>query len=93
MLTHVVFFRFADLSVAADARDRLMALRGQVPSLQHIEAGVDITRSARSFDLALITRFENAAGLHAYAEHPAHLEVLTWLRTVAEQTAAVDFVD
>jgi hypothetical protein len=93
MLTHLVFFRFADLSIAADARDRLLALRGQIPSLQHIEAGVDITRSARSFDLALITRFEDAGGLQAYAEHPAHQEVLTWLRTVAEQTAAVDFVD
>jgi hypothetical protein len=93
MLTHVVLFRFADLSVAHEARDRLLAMRGQIPSLQSIEAGVDITRSDRSFDLALITRFEDAAGLQAYAEHPVHVEVVTWIRTVVTQMAAVDFQD
>ena len=80
-------------SVAADARDRLLALRGQIPSLKELEAGVDITRSERSFDLALITRFDDAAGLQAYAEHPVHLEALAWLRSVATQVVAVDFVD
>ena len=93
MLTHIVFFRFADLSTATQARDRLLAMRGQVPSLQHIEAGVDLTRSARSFDLALVTRFEDAAGLDAYAEHPLHLEVLAWLKTVATEVVAVDYTD
>ncbi|MFT6233228.1 MAG: hypothetical protein ACJAZO_003748 [Myxococcota bacterium] len=93
MLTHIVFFRFSDLSTAAEARDRLVQMHGQIPSLKHIEAGVDVTRSARSFDLALITRFEDVVGLEAYADHPVHVEVLTWLRTVATQTAAVDYLD
>jgi hypothetical protein len=93
MLTHVVLFRFANLTLANDARDRLLALRGRIPTLQNIEAGVDITRSSRSFDLALITRFEDAAGLKAYDEHPLHVEVVEWIRTVVTQMAAVDFQD
>lgn len=93
MLTHVVLFRFADRTIAAEARERLLALAGQIPSLKSIEAGVDITRSERSFDLALITRFDDVAGLEDYAEHPVHKEALAWLRGVATQVSAVDFVD
>lgn len=92
MLTHIVLFRFADLSTAAEARERLLAMGGKIPSLKHIEAGVDITRSERSFDLALLTRFDDAAGLAAYGTHPVHVELLSWMKTAATEIAAVDFV-
>lgn len=91
MLIHVVLFRFEDPADATDARERLLAMQGRIPSLRAIEAGADIVRSERSWDLALITRFDDRAGLDAYAAHPVHAEVLAWLRPRATSIAAVDF--
>jgi hypothetical protein len=90
MLTHVVCLRFDDLQTAAEARDRLLSMAGRIPSLTGIEAGVDQTRSPRSYELALITRHADAAGLAAYQVHPVHQEVLAWLKERVRGAVAVD---
>lgn len=91
MLTHVVCFRFASLEVAEEARERLLAMKGRIPALKGIEAGVDITRSDRSYDLALLTRHDDRDGLAAYAADPIHGEVLAWLKPRIQHAVAVDF--
>jgi len=92
MLTHVVLFKFLHQADAQRACDLLLGMRGKIETLQEIEAGVDITHSPRSFDLALITRFADQAGLDAYARHPLHLEVLAFIKQHVELVHAVDFV-
>jgi hypothetical protein len=91
MLTHVVCFRFASLDIAQEAADRLLSMKGRIEALKGIEAGVDQTRSGRSYDLALITRHDDQAGLDAYGAHPVHQEVLAWLKPRIEAVVAVDF--
>lgn len=91
MLTHVVCFRFDDLDTATEACARLLSMRGKIPALQGIEAGVDTTRSERSFDLALVTRHADRAGLEAYGADPVHQEVLAWLKPRIRTAVAVDF--
>lgn len=92
MITHVVLFKFSARADAEQARERLLGMRGQIEALLELEVGLDITRSPRSYDLALITRFADQAGLDAYQEHPAHLPVLEFIRARAEAVCAVDFV-
>ncbi|MCA9638033.1 MAG: Dabb family protein [Myxococcales bacterium] len=92
MLTHIVCIRFDTAEHAAEAVDRLRAMAGRVPTLRAIEAGLDITRSPRSLDLALITRHADQAGLDAYRVHPLHLEVLDFIREHAEASYAVDYL-
>ncbi len=92
MLTHVVCFQFADQDTAREARERLLAMRGRVPALLDIECGLDITRSPRSHDLALITRHADGAGLAAYGADPVHGEVLVWIKKHAKNVVAVDFL-
>ena len=91
MLTHIVCFRFDDLDHAAEAAKRLLAMKGRIPSLVDIEAGVDTTRSERCWELGLITRFHNREGLSNYATHPVHLEVVEYIRAHAEASIVVDF--
>ena len=91
MFTHVVLFRFPDLTTAEEARRRLLAMAGHIPSLLAIEAGVDVTRSERSYDLALITRHADREGLAEYASHPVHLEVVAFVRAHSLGSVAVDF--
>jgi hypothetical protein len=91
MLTHVVFMKFPSQEIARDVRDRLLGMRGKVPSLTSIEAGVDVTRSGRSWDVALVTRHDDQAGLEAYAAHPVHRAVLGFIKQHITASAAVDF--
>ena len=92
MLTHVVLFKFADPAAAKTAADKLAAMDGRIETLRAIEVGLDVSKSARSFDVALITRFEDQAGLEAYAVHPVYLEVVAYIKAHAEKSIVVDYL-
>lgn len=93
MLTHVLCLRWGEGhgGAAGEARTRLEALVGVVPSLRSLVAGPDVVRSDRSWDFALVATFDDRAGLDAYATHPAHVEVAEWLRERRGPVAVVDF--
>mgnify|MGYP002885730352 CR=1 FL=1 len=93
MLTHIVLFRFEDLEHAHEAGVRLRAMEGRIPGLLKVESGVDITRSGRSYELALITRHPDQAALDAYQVHSVHQEVVAYIKAHASGSVAVDFVD
>ena len=91
MLTHVVMFQFDNAANAEEAQRRLLAMDGQIPELQHIEAGLDVLRSDRSMDLCLITRFDDMAAMERYQVHPVHQEVVGFIKTCATKVVAVDY--
>lgn len=93
MVTHVVLFRFPTLALAAEARDKLLAMNGVVAGLARIECGVDTTRSPRSAELALITRHDSASDYAAYQNDPTHGAVKEWIGANATGATAVDFAD
>ena len=92
-LTHVVLFKLKEPTpeIIAQTVATLRGLDGQVPELRQIEVGVDVLHSGRSYDVALITRFDSLADLEAYQVHPAHVKVLDYMRSVVAASVAVDF--
>ncbi|MBX5436287.1 MAG: Dabb family protein [Alicyclobacillaceae bacterium] len=93
MLTHIVLMKLKDPSPATTecTLQVLRGLSGRVPQLRHLEAGADVVRSDRSYDIALVTRFDSLADMQAYQVHPAHVEAVEYLRTVLERSVAVDY--
>jgi hypothetical protein len=91
MLTHIVCFKFADPAHAEEACRRLLSMKGQIPSLLGLEAGLDVTRGNLSYDVGLVTRHEDVAGLQAYVVHPVHEAVAAYIRSVCTARVAVDF--
>ncbi len=94
MVTHIVFFKLKDRSAAgiAQAREKLLSMDGKIDLLRHLEVGADIVRSERSYDLALVTKFDSMADLQAYQVHPYHAgEVLPYMKGAAESVIAVDY--
>lgn len=94
MITHIVFFKHADPSPQniAETRNKLLSMSGKIPGIRHFEVGVDVIRSERSYDLALVTRFDSLADLKAYQEHPLHAgEVLPHVKSVCSSIIAVDY--
>ncbi|RYE92567.1 MAG: Dabb family protein [Myxococcales bacterium] len=93
MITHLVFFKLKDYSVAGaeEVRDRILAMRGRIPQVRHLEAGVDVLRTNRSWDVALIAHFDSREDLAVYSDHPVHQEFVAWLAGVRESVCAVDY--
>lgn len=73
MITHVVFFKLKDRSPESveQARAKLQNMEGKISELLHIEVGADVIHSERSYDLALITKFNSLEDLKAYNVHPS----------------------
>lgn len=94
MLTHIVLFKLSDPSdrSIAEARKKLLSMNGIIPQLRHLEAGADIVRSERSYDLALLTRFDSLEDLQSYQVHPYHAEeIIPYVRSISSAIVAVDY--
>ncbi len=93
MITHIVLFKLIDHSPlnVEKARDVLLGMEGKIPQLRHLEVGVDVLHSARSYDLALVTKFDSMEALQAYQAHPVHVKVAEYMTSVRESAIAVDY--
>lgn len=94
MITHIVLFKLLDPTPdrVAEIRNLLLSMGGKIPGIRHFEVGIDVIRSERSFDLALLTRFDSLSDLKAYQEHPFHAgEIVPHLKSVCSSIIAVDY--
>lgn len=93
MITHIVCFKLKDNSAENVVRTAavLRDMEGKIDELQYIEVGIDVLHSERSYDIALITKFESMAALEAYQVHPVHKKVIEHMMQVREASVSVDF--
>ncbi|KWX71361.1 Dabb family protein [Paenibacillus jilunlii] len=93
MIKHIVFFKLKDRT-PEKIQETVAVLRnmeGKIPQLLSIEAGADIIRSERSFDIALVTVVASLDDLQAYQVHPEHKKVIAHINEVKEVSFAVDY--
>ncbi len=94
MITHIVFFKLNDPSPGnvAEAKSVLLGMEGKIPHLRHLEVGTDLVRSERSYDLALVTRFDSLGDLREYQVHPYHADkIVPYVKSVSKSIVAVDY--
>lgn len=94
MITHIVLFKLADPSAEnlATTQAKLLSMQGKIAQLRHLEAGIDVVRSERSYDIALVTRFDSLSDLQEYQIHPYHAgEVIPHMKAVCSSIVAVDY--
>ncbi|MCR2806492.1 Dabb family protein [Paenibacillus soyae] len=93
MITHIVCFKLKDNSEESVARTAavLRDMEGKIDELRYIEVGIDVLHSERSYDIALITKFDSRAALEAYQVHPVHKKVIEHIMQVREAIVSVDF--
>jgi len=71
---------------------RLNALKGVVPCLVSIEAGVNFSESPVAYDVGLHTAFKTKEDLGTYQNHPAHVKIVEWINTgIADSKVIADF--
>lgn len=96
MFHHIVFFKLKHRERGEDAlaiKSALEGMRGKIPELRHLEVGIDVLRTDRSWDLALVTRFASRAAMESYVVHPEHKKVLALIKDLREQSVVVDWED
>lgn len=95
MVVHIVMFAFKTENKAANlqkTKAMLEALLEKIEPLRSMEVGINFVPSERAYDLSLYSTFDDEAGLDIYRLHPAHLEVVAFIKEVTEASKVVDYV-
>jgi hypothetical protein len=94
MLRHYVFLKFRDDTSdghLTEFCERMLAVRGAIAGIEHLEIGRDELHDDRSWDLVLIMEFASIEALRAYQRHPQHLALMAFNAPFAADVATVDF--
>jgi hypothetical protein len=94
MVDHLVFFAVREEAPPEEVEDLLSSIRGlkdEVPSTVDLSVGEDFSGRSGNYTHALFARFEDAAGLQEYMQHPAHLAVVEKLNTTTTGRIVVDY--
>lgn len=93
MIRHIVLFKIKDefKSEIPQLVKNFEGMRGRIEGMLELQAGADILHSERSYDLALITVFQDRAAFDAYQTHPVHQPVRKRMHEVRSASVACDF--
>ena len=76
----------------AEVKARLVALKDIIQEICDLDVHFNAPSAAPdNYDVVLTAEFNNWADLEAYQKHPAHLEVVDYLKNVRRNKAAIDF--
>lgn len=95
MVKHIVMFDFKDENKKENllkAKEMLEELIDTVPTLKSMEVGLNFSQESRAMDLSIITQFDDKEGLELYANHPEHLEVVAFIKSVVTTSKVSDYI-
>lgn len=94
MITHIVLFKFKPETTEAEVQKLAEGLGGLpqlIEEIREFRFGADVVRSERSYDLGLVSSFEDLDALQSYNVHPEHQKVVAQVKAIAANVVAVDF--
>lgn len=93
MIKHIVMWKFKEneRENMLIFRDRLLALKAQIPEIRAMEVGININPSERSYDAVLVSEFDSMEALKSYSVNPLHVAVSDFCKTIRTHSASVDY--
>lgn len=93
MIKHIVMWKFkeGERDNMLLFKERLLALKGQIPEIRAMEVGINMNPSDRSFDAVLVSEFDSIEALNRYSTDPLHVAVADFCKTIRTQAASVDY--
>ena len=94
MFTHIVLFKVKEATNEnlKFLEKTFLSMSGNIKELKELEVGVDVIRSDRSYDIAIITRFDSKEGYLAYDVNEYHVEkVKKVVKSYLEKSKTIDF--
>ncbi|MBN7574511.1 Dabb family protein [Clostridium beijerinckii] len=76
MFTHIVLFKLKEPTTEnlKFVEKTLLSMTGMIKELKQLEVGVDVIKSDRSYDVGIITRFDNKEDYLSYDVNEFHVE-------------------
>lgn len=94
MFTHIVFFKAKEPTKEnlQFLEKTFLSMNGNIKELKQLEVGIDVIRSDRSYDIAIITRFDSKEDYLAYDVNEFHVEkVKKVIGPYIEASKTIDF--
>lgn len=93
MIRHIVMWKFkeGEYDNMLLFRDKLLALKGQIPEIRAMEVGININPSERSYDAVLVSEFDSLDALKSYSVNPLHIAVSEFCKTIRTGSVSVDY--
>lgn len=93
MIKHIVMWKFkeGEEENILKFKERLLALKGQIPEIRAMEVGINVNPSERSFDAVLVSEFDSLEDLHSYSVNPLHIAVSEFCKSIRTQSVSVDY--
>jgi len=93
MIKHIVFFKLSEdgLKQKDDIVLRLHNLKDDIEFIRALEVGINFAQEDRAYDLALTVLVDNKEDLNRYANHPKHLVVVEFLKSLDTISKVVDY--
>ena len=94
MIKHIVMWKVKEENKQENIKKmiaQLENLKDKIQEIISIEAGMNFNSGDAAFDIVLYSEFENEETLAKYQSHPAHQEVATFIKSVTENRAVVDY--
>ena len=93
MIKHIVMWKFkeGEQENMMLFRERLLALKGQIPEIRAMEVGINVNPSERSYDAVLVSEFDSLEALNAYSTNPLHVAVADFCKSIRTGSVSVDY--
>lgn len=95
MIHHIVMWKLKEADKKENAhkiKKDLEALKNIIKELKFIQVSFNMDIAPRNnFDVILDTHFNSFEQLNIYANHPEHLKVVEFIKTVIDQRVAIDY--
>ena len=94
MFTHIVLFKTKEPTKEnlEFLQKTFLSMNGNIKELKQLEVGIDVVRSDRNYDVAIITRFDSKEDYLAYDVNEFHVEkVKKVIGPYLEESKTIDF--
>ena len=92
MIKHIVCFKLKEGESVEKAKEVLLSMKGNVPTIIDMEVGQDFLKSQRSYDLILQVVLKDKEALNEYQNDEYHCSVVKkHMHAVRESSIAVDY--
>lgn len=100
MIKHIVIWKLKEEANGNPKEENMLAMKSKldalttkVPGIKFLQVGLRGADSpANNDDVVLVSEFATWADLDTYNNHPEHLKVVEFVKSVVEKRTAVDFV-
>ncbi|MDN7179808.1 Dabb family protein [Caballeronia sp. SEWSISQ10-4 2] len=98
MLRHIVMWKLKESAEGATRAENIVKLKAALETCRsivsgqgHFEVGVAQPGYEATYDVVLVSDFDNQQALQAYQVHPKHLAIKDFVAAVRESRQCIDY--